>query len=272
MVTSAAPLQSVAAPAADHRPPVSGLDLALLLLRFSTVMALLLGIAALPASSLFPIQAVRVSGAFRIPPGEIVALTGLRPGERLYAVPVREVASRVARHPGVARATVRIAASGNVLIRIAERTAYAAFPFQGRYLILDRSGVVFEERPSAGGLPVLTATGFVPEWTRLGDRLPSGGVDRALQALERLPDGVVTPGTRLRAEPDGDIALFTPDGIAVRLGPLRGLEERAALMREVLDAVRSRGLALEYLDLRFSGNVVLKPAAPRDGAGEGGGR
>lgn len=271
MATSAAHLQPAAAPAADSPPPASGLSSILLLLRFATIMAVMLGIAALPTSSLFAVRSVQVHGAVQIPASEVAALTGLRPGDPLFAVPAQEVVARVMRHPRVARATVRITTAGAVVVRVAERIPYAAFPFQGRYLILDRAGVVIESQLSSAGLPVVTATGFVPEWTRLGDRLPSGGVDRALQALAQLPGGVAVPGTRLRVESQGDIVLFTPDGIAVRLGPLRGLEERAALMREVLDAVRARGLAVEYLDLRFSGSIVMKPSAQTT-AGEAGDR
>jgi len=271
MATSATHLQPAAAPAADPAPPPPGLRSVLLLLRLATVMAWALGIAALPTSSLFAVRSVQVYGATQIPPAEVAALTGLRQGDRLFAVPAREVVARVTRHPRVARVAVRITTSGAVVVRIVERIPYAAFPFEGRYLILDRAGVVIEERASFAGLPVVSTTGFVPEWTRLGDRLPSGGVDRALQALHRLPRGVVTSGTRLRVEPQGDIVLFTPDGIAVRLGPVRGLEERAALMREVLEAVRARGLVVEYVDLRFSGSVVMKPAA-RTAAGEAGDR
>ncbi|HLA24147.1 MAG TPA: FtsQ-type POTRA domain-containing protein [bacterium] len=271
MATSAAHLEPAAAPAADPAPPAPGLSSVQLLLRFATVMAVALGIAALPTSSLFAVRSVQVHGAVQIPAAEVAVLTGLRPGDRLFAVPAREVVARVMRHPRVARATVRINAAGEVIVRVAERIPYAAFPFQGRYLILDHAGVVIDDLPSSAGLPVVTATGFVPEWTRLGDRLPSGGVDRAIEALARLPGGVAAPGTRLRVEPQGDIVLFTPDGIAVRLGPVRGLEERAALMREVLDAVRARGLAVEYLDLRFSGNVVMKPSAGTT-AGEAGDR
>ena len=271
MAASAAQIQQAAAPAADPAPPASRLSSVLLLLRFATAMAVALGVASLPASSLFAVRSVRIHGAGQVPAAELAALTGLRPGDRLFAVPAREVVARVLRHPRVARATVRITTAGAVTVRIVERLPYAAFPFQGHYLIVDPTGTVIEARASSSGLPVVSAAGYEPEWTRLGDRLPSGGVDRALRALAQLPDGVASPGTRLRVEPLGDIILFTPDGIAVRLGPLRGLEERAALMTQVLAAVRARGLAVEYLDLRFSGNVVMKPSAPA-AAGEAGDR
>jgi cell division protein FtsQ len=271
MATSAAHSQPAAAHAAEPSPPPSRLSSVLLLLRFGTVMAVALGAAALPTSSLFAVRSVQVRGTVQVPAAEIVALAGLRRGDRLFAVPAAEITARVLRHPRVARAAVRVGNGGQIVIRIAERIPYAAFPFRGRYLILDRAGIVIDDQWSAGTLPVITATAFVPEWVHLGDRLPTGGIERALAALDRLPAAVVVPGTRLRVEPQGDLVLFTPDGIAARLGPLRGLEERAALMPEILAAVRARGLAAEYLDLRFSGSVVMKPA-PILPAGEGVGR
>ena len=271
MAASAAHLHPAAAPAVAPAPPLSRLSAVVLLLRFGTVMAVALGIAAFPASSFFVVHTVRIQGLVQIRAAEIAVLTGLRPGDRLFAVPAGDVVARVMRHPRVARAAVSVTTSGAVVVRVVERLPYAAFPFEGRYLILDRTGVVIDARPSPAGLPIVAATGFTPEWTRPGDRLPSGGVDRALEALARLPVGVRLPGTRLRVDPRGDLTLFTPDGIAVRLGPLRGLAERAALMGELLDAVRARGLAVEYLDLRFTGSVVMKPS-PGATAGEAGDR
>lgn len=271
MATSAPHLQPSADAPADAAPPLSRGAAAILSLRFATVMAVLLGLASFPASSFFTVREVRVRGAVRATAPEVVALAGVRPGDRLSAVPAEEIARRVTRHPRVARAAVSIGRLGVITLRIAERVAYAAFPMDDRYLILDRTGVIIDEQPSPGNLPVVSAAGFVPEWTRLGHRLPAGGVERALAALSRLPRAVLTPGTRVRVEPQGDLVLFTPDGIGVRLGPLKGLDDRAALMDEVLNAVRAKGLAVEYLDLRFSGAVVMKPQ-PQDAAGDADGR
>src|SRR5574341_79401 len=271
MATSAAHPQPAAAHAAEPLPPLSRLDSVLLLLRFGTIMAVALAAATLPTSSLLVIRSVQVRGTTHVPGADVAALAGLRPGDRLFSVPASEIVARVLRHPRLARAAVRVGRGGRIVISVAERLPYAAFLFQERYLILDRAGVVIDHRPSAGTLPVVSATGFVPQWARLGDRLPAGGVERALAALGQLPAGIVAPGTRLRVEPLGDLVLFTPDGIAVRLGSLRGLEERASLMPEILAAVRARGLGVEYLDLRFTGNVVMKPL-PGPAAGDAGGR
>lgn len=271
MVTTAAQFQPPADATAEPAPPRSRTASVILLLRFAAVMAVLLSVASLPASALFAVRAVRVQGAVHVPATEIVALAAVRPGDRLAAVTPAEVGRRVLRHPRVAEAAVRTTRSGVVLVRVHERIPFAACPVEGHYLILDRTGVIIDDQPSSLGLPVVAAADFTPAWIRLGDRIPSGGVHRALAALPMLPRQAVTPGTRVRAQPDGDLVLLTPDGIVVRLGPLRGLEQRAALMEQILSSVRARGLGVEYLDLRFSGSVVMKPL-PDAPAGEDRGR
>lgn len=233
---------------------------AVVLLRFAVAMAVLLAVASLPQSALFAVRAVTVEGARTVPPSAVLARAGVRPGDRLRGVSTTDVARQVEELPRIARARVSVGLAGTVTVRVEERKESAALPFRGAYLILDPTGVVMDARPSAGALLVVTAPGISPAWVLPGQRLPVAGVRAALNAAGELPQEVIVPGTTIRAEPTGDLVLVTPDRIAVRLGPLRGLRERAAMLPQLLDAVRDRGLVLEYLDLRFDGSVVIKPA------------
>lgn len=230
------------------------------LLRFGAVMAAVLAVASLPASSLVAVRTVTVEGAGTVPPAEILARAGVRPGDRVQGISAAAVARRVETLPRLARASVEVGLAGRVTIRVEERTEFAAVPHQGAYLILDRQGVVMDTQPSPGALLVITSPGIVPQWVRPGQRLPASGIGAGLAAIGELPSAVLRPGTAIRVEPAGEFVLITPDRIPVRLGPLRGLRERAALLPQLLEAVRDRALTLEYLDVRFAGSVVIKPA------------
>lgn len=254
-----------AQPADSTSPPASLVGSIALMLRFAAVMAAVLATASLPRSSLFAVREITVAGAQNVSPAAIVARSGLRPGNPLFAVSPVRVAMTIETLPRVARAWIHLTLDGRVTIEVAERTAYAAVPFRGRYLILDAAGVVMDSHPSAGRLPVVSADQFSPAWMRMGDRLPDARIHLAIDALDELPEAVVVAGTKVRADGLGDLILVTPDGIAVRLGPLRGLRERAALLDQILDAVRDRRLTVDYLDLRFSGNVVMRPASANRG-------
>ncbi|HXF82969.1 MAG TPA: cell division protein FtsQ/DivIB, partial [bacterium] len=170
-------------------------------------------------------------------------------------------ARRIAALPRVAEAAVTVGLDGRVTLFVRERTPQVAVPHRGGYLILDRSAIVLDVAPRPGRLPVVSAEGFAPAWVRAGSRLPDRRIDTALRALEDLPEGVRAAGMRLRVTTDEEVVLVTPDGIPVRLGAARGLPQRAALLPDLLDALRARRLAVEYLDLRYAGSVVLKPLA-----------
>jgi cell division septal protein FtsQ len=268
MATIAARAHPAAAPAADAAPTIEGrLASCRLLLRFGCAMAVALAAASLPASALFTVREVVVAGARTVQAAAIIDRAAIRPGQRRGAVDPERAARRIAALPRVAEAAVTVGLDGRVTLVVRERMPQAAVPHRGRYLILDRSAIVMDVASHPGRLPVVSAEGFAPPWVRAGSRLPDRRIDLALRALEELPEGVRAPGMRLRVTADEEVVLVTPDGIPVRLGAARGLAQRAALLPELLDALRVRRLAVEYLDLRYAGSVVMKPLAA-DRAGE----
>lgn len=254
-----------AQPADPPSPPASLVGSLTLLLRFSGVMAVILATASLPGSALFAVREITVQGAQNVSPTTIVSRSGLHRGDPLFTVSPPQVARTVETLPRVARASVHLALDGRVTIAVTERTAHVAVPFRGEYLILDSSGRVMDGRPSAGRLPVVTTEPFSPSWVRMGDRLPDPRVQLAIDALDVLPETIVGPGTNMRVDDAGELIFVSSDGITVRLGPFRGLPERAAVLAEILKAIRDRRLAVDYLDLRFSGNVVMRPRSANRG-------
>lgn len=237
-------------------------------LRFGTAMAVLLAVAAFPRSGFFRVQEIVITGARTVPAAEIASRAAVRPGELLFAVPAQEAAARVARHPRLASATVYVTPAGRVRIAVTERTPTAALPYRGGFLVLDASGVAIEHRTTAPRLPLLVVDGAVLAWVRLGDHVPSPPVRRVLDGLLELPPQVAGPGARVRLDAaTSEFSLITADGMTVLLGERRGLAERAAILPQLLAAVRQRRMVVEYLDLRFGGSVVLKPAGASGRAG-----
>lgn len=229
------------------------------LLRFVAALTVLLAAAAFPRSAFFTIHEITVAGARHVAVGDIVALSGLRPGMPLFALPAREIAAQVARHPRIASADLQLLPPDRARIRVVERTAVAAFPYRDGVVLLDRVGVVVDWQPEPDGFPLIIADGSAVPWMRPGHRLPVAAVVRTLEAMQYLPAEVVGAGTRLRMDAVGNLSLVTTDGIMVLLGQPRGLAERAAVLPQVLVAVRQQPAGVEYLDVRFHGSLVFKP-------------
>ncbi|MGH2348397.1 MAG: cell division protein FtsQ/DivIB, partial [bacterium] len=229
--------------------------------------ALLLAAASVPQSSFFTISDIRIEGARHVAPPDLQARTGLRLGAPVFGVSVEEIARRIAAHPRIRSVAVGITPAGRVTIRVDERSAAAAIRYQDRFVVVDRSGVAIAERADPGGLPVIATGGGELPWMRLGTAVPSSAVPASIEALAQLPAELPRAGLTLRRGPAGDLSIVTADRIVMRLGSSRGLAERTAMLPEILAALRARRLAVDYLDLRFTGNVIVKPAT--DGAGAG---
>lgn len=245
------------------RPPLASV---IPLLRFLTVMALLLAVAAFPRSAFFTVREIAVEGTHQVPPADVIARSGLHLGQLLFTLPAREAALRIASYPRIASAVVSIAGRGRVRIRVTERIPRAAYVYKGGFLLVDPQGVAIEQRVNASGLPVISVDGAAPPWVRLGDVVPSVAVMQMLAALDAMPESVAG-GARVRMARNGDLGLTTADGITVLLGQPRGLAERAVILPQVLEAVRTQHLSLAYLDMRFAGNVVMRPASPTSAPG-----
>lgn len=240
----------------------------LILLRFVTVMVVLLAVASFPRSSFFRVTDVMVSGHRQVPAGDLIAYARIQPGEPLFAVSAVEAAGRVAQHPRIAAARVTLQLSGQVLVAVTERRARAAVPYRDTFLIVDAAGVVIDALNDPGPLPLLQIAGLSLPWVRLGDQLPAPQVGQALQVLRLLPQAVRLDGIEIRMDRDEEFTVVTADGVPVLLGPLRGLDDRAAMLPDILSAIQRQKIAVRYLDLRFSGNVVVRPER-NQGAGVG---
>lgn len=238
------------------------------LLRFVAAMTVLLAAAAFPHSAFFTIRQITVAGTRQVDPEEVLALSGVRAGMPLFSQSARQIAARVGQHPRITSASLHLRPPDRVVIRTAERSALAAFPHRGGVLLLDRFGVAMGWQPMPDGLVLISADGAMLPWVRLGDRLPSAAAMRMIDAVQLLEADAIGTGARLRMDASGDLTLMTGDGIAVLLGQLRGLAARAAVLPQVLAAVRARGAGIEYLDLRFTGSVAFKPRP--SGAAKGG--
>lgn len=240
--------------------------LALRLATFLGAMALWLAVATLPASALFEVRAITVRGAETMSDAAVIALSGLRPGERLLAVDPWGVARRIERDPRIRNAAIRIAPPDRVTVEVAERRPVAALRSDGGYLVLDAAAVPFARASSPGTLVALEVEGPPPRWVRLGQPVPSPAVAAGVRAVAALDRRVRDEVAALRVDRAGEATLVTRDAIAVRAGDLRRLGERTAMLPQILAAVRARGVPVEYVDIRFSGSVIIKPVgAPARG-------
>lgn len=234
---------------------------AILLLLGSTAAALAATIRWLLTSPRFAVAAVEVQGTSRLSGAEVLAAAGISPGDNLFRLNGEEVAARLRRLRPVKRAEVIRSLPNRVTLVVEERVPFTLAQ-AGRLYWLDEDGIALGHELRAVTPPLPVVTGIRPEETGNGGE----AADRARGAVSLIRSMLRTgsPLTREISEIHMSGAagpvLYTVEGIEVRLGTA-DWEERLGRLDGVLAQIRSLGEPVEYVDLRFRGQVVFKPRA-----------
>jgi cell division septal protein FtsQ len=236
-------------------------------LRLGGIILLLAGAAAAVAAAVqwlltsprFAVAVVEVQGTSRLSPAEVREAAAISPGENLFRLNSEEVVARLRQLGPVKRAEVIRSFPNRVTLVVEERVPFTLAQ-AGRLYWLDEDGVSLGPEPRAvtPRLPVIT--GIRPEETRSGGAAAEDA--RAAVSLIRSMLRTGSPLTREISEihmsgADGPV-LYTVDGVEVRLGTT-DWEDRLGRLEGVLAQIRSLGEPMEYVDLRFRGQVVFKP-------------
>ncbi len=256
---------AAAGPAGGPTPAARGGDagrrrrrVAARLMRFLAAICALCGVAAFPASAVFDIRSVAVRGNAAVPAAEILRRAGVGPGDSVFRVNAHEIRARLRADPRLEDASVSLAFPRRLVISVRERTPVAALPVGDGYVLLAANGVAIAAAPSAGPYPVLRV-GRLGAPVEPGAAVQDPGVRLGAGVAGSLPQALRADVAEIQVDA-GEAVLETRDGIAVRVGGADGIASRLAMAPDVLAAVRSRGMRVEYVDLRFPGSVIVKPS------------
>jgi cell division protein FtsQ len=165
-------------------------------------------------------QTIRISGLERRTPETVLAAMGIEPGSPLFGFDAEQARNLLQNIDWVEKAAIRLVFPNTLEIEITEREPFAIWQRDGRYFVIDRTGVAMgaDVKKYAGILPLVTGAGAqlaaydlfnqlashrelgakVKAAARVGSRrwnlyfannvavaLPEEGVDVALEWIER---------------------------------------------------------------------------------------
>jgi cell division protein FtsQ len=217
----------------------------------------------------FGVERVEVAGQSQLSVDQVVAASGLAPGQNLFRLDARRAVAGVEALPMVRRAELVRAFPNRVTLLVEERQPFVLvhagglhWPAGGFYWV-DEQGVPLgpETRAVALEAPLVSAAG--------ADDVAAAG----RTSSERVAAGVALIRTLMRAQspllreisevdvsrPEGPV-LYMLDGVEVRLGR-EDWDDRLGRLGGVLAQLRASGQRATSIDLRFRDQVVLRTAA-----------
>jgi cell division protein FtsQ len=213
------------------------------------VVAVLGAVVALALSPLLDVDEVTVTGASHASEREVVAASGVQPGDQLVLVDRPGVVARVERLPWIRTASVERSWPSTWEISVVEREALVGFVgSDGRLVLADEEGRVLDVVAAGGAEPgVVVVTG--PASPGTPGRPVTAPARPALEVARALPPEVADRVGEVAVEDDGTLTLLLEPlaegagpGPRVVLGDDLALDAKVSALATILARVDLAGV------------------------------
>jgi cell division protein FtsQ len=224
----------------------------------------------------FAVERVEVAGQSQLSVDQVVAASGLSPGQNLFRLDARRAVAGVEALPMVRRAELVRAFPNRVTLLVEERQPFVLvhagglhwpaealyWPAGGFYWV-DEQGVPLGPETRAVALDAPLVSAADADDVAAAGRTPSERVAAGvalIRALMRAQSSLLREISEVDvSRPEGPV-LYMLDGVEVRLGR-EDWDDRLGRLGGVLAQLRASGQRATSIDLRFRDQVVLRTAA-----------
>jgi cell division septal protein FtsQ len=218
-------------------------------------------------TDLFKVQDILVTGMEKLTRDQVISAAGIGLGQDILTIDPDSVAIRVAGLPLVKTVVAERTWKREIIVSVVERKARAAV-FLDRLCEVDDEGVVLPDDPDGSVDDLTIVRGLDCGAAPAGTRLSSPGLLPALNLIGTLS----RPELRLESivsevwaqEADSLVLILLANSVPVRVGRGDIPPRRLMAFRAVIEDLAAKKIDPEYLDLRFSGQIVVKPRPEPD--------
>jgi len=212
-------------------------------------------------SPIFEVHQVHVRGNEFLSEDQIIAVANVGIGENIFKVDLNAAVANLELISMVKEVRADRSLPSTVVFTILERKPLGLLPAREGFIKVDGDGV-YLQKAGAGtpGLPVLTGIDY--ELPNPGQPVRSERLDDALAVIMGLPASVVTNLSEVHTGEGGQILLYTLDGIQCRLGLAMEIEEKGAILEQLLQQLSKQGDKINYIDLSSTGQPVVLYKVP----------
>ena len=244
--------------ALEFRPAVSKRTVLIVLICIATVLLLLRVATWLNAQEMFVLKNIDVEGNRFVKKSEVLDLLNLDTSRSLFDYNLRQIAQQVSMHPFIKDASVSRRLPDNLIIRISEKEPIAILN-QSELSLVDENGEQLPEFNSVELLDYPIISNLV-----LADEQNGGKeVMEVLRFLRQTREHNFVLYSQISeisfSKNLGVYFYLTENAITVIVGKDR-FAQKAANLLQVLNILKMDGgmSQVEYFDLRFEGQVVVK--------------
>lgn len=214
-------------------------------------------------SSFFNVEKIRFSGLKIVSESELISLSGLSPGGNIFRANEKLYEKAIEIHPMVKEAKLIRHLPREIEIQVTEREVWALVPYNGELLCIDEEGVCLDRLKTFSLLnyPVITID-KMPERINLGQAVEPQGIKSIKEIWDAVPEknrGEISDFHYINKTKE--IVIYTNKGTEVLFGDTARFDDKIMVFNQISEMEKrfeEEGTVLEYIDLRFSGQPVVK--------------
>jgi cell division protein FtsQ len=214
----------------------------------------------LARTTFLKLEKIEVSRLKRLKREEIVALSGVKPGDAMLHINLRMVAEQIRKNPWVAKVRVNRYFPHTLSIEASEWEP-AAIVNVGCLYYLDGKGEIFKPLARGDSLDFQVITGITEEDLARDPAGCKGMLRTALGISDLLKAGsVIKPQdiSEIHVDKGYGFTLFTAQGgVPIKLGN-DGFAEKLARLTRIYKDLSTQMQTVEYVDLNYSDKIVVK--------------
>lgn len=204
-------------------------------------------------ADVFPVKNVLVSGNYNLEESEIIGAVNIRSGESLFRLSLDEVETRLKKNAWIKKVSLRKQFPDTIMIDVEEAVPRALLRFDGHMFLVNQSGNVLEEIKSE-------STPFLPVIVGIDPEKDSGGILEALKLIRVLAEkGILSRKESVEIMLKAYGLVMNMDGEYVKVG-YGGYAEKLGRWKNLEEEIRRKNISVDYVDLRFENEVIVKPA------------
>ncbi len=207
-------------------------------------------------SPLFEVKKVLVRGNHFLSEERVRSVADIGLGVNIFKLDLVSAAANLKLIPMLKEAQITRNLPSTVVITVKERVPLGLLPTGDGFIEVDEEGI-YLTKAGAGvpGLPVIT--GVKGEVAYPGQAVKSEKLGDALAVVKGMPVGTVADLSEVHVDEDGQIKIYTLEGTQCRFGLPVDIQEKGAILAQLLVELRKQGAKVNYIDLTCAGQPVI---------------
>jgi cell division protein FtsQ len=218
----------------------------------AVILLIVLLISARNIAKTFRVRNILVSGNFHLEEGEVKSAVNVSYGSNLLQLSLDELEENLKKKAWIKKVILRRQFPDTIMVNIEEAVPKALLKLDGQTFIVDIDGKVLERIDD-------NITPFLPVIVGIDPDKDRGGVLEALKLIEALTgEGFLEQkeSIELMLKPYG--LVLNIDGDYVKVGYGRYIE-KLGRWKDLESRIKQQNLVVDYVDLRYENEVVVKP-------------